>query len=207
MYVRVSGLSGDSMRLTTTITLSAALLVPSLSHAETVTFDYLTGNQGDPYFTYSESGFTVSKIAADVFVGRSYGAPAPSLFWGSFYGTPDLYMEVNAGGRLFSFDSWNMSANNGSIDYTVTGFLNGAKRFQLIGVQSSGFFEQRKSGTNFKFDRVVFGLTANGTSGNFDNFRGQIVPVPETSTWVDMLLGFGLLGASIRRVGRYARQA
>lgn len=174
------------------------LSLPAAAGAGVVTFDNLAGPNQSPFTTYSEAGFTVTKTAGDAFVGMAYGNPVPDIFAGPLYGSASTTLEITAGGDTFSFDSWDLSPNNGSAAYVINGFLNGGSVFSTSGLIRQLGFQTLLSGTSLAFDRLTFTLTANGTSLNFDNFAGTISAVPEPAAWAMMIVGFGAVGTMVR---------
>jgi len=194
------------MRIASLIGAAMIFVSPLAAHAATVTFDALPGSNADAFTSYSEAGFTVTKTAGDLFVGKSFGNPVPNLFGGPLYGSASSTLDITAGGLTFNFGSFDFSSQNGATaSYLVTGFLNNVSIFSLANTQpTGGGFQTINSGTGLLFDRLSFVLNTDGTSFNFDNFSGEIggSAVPEPATWLSMVIGFAGLGMALRAARR-----
>lgn len=184
------------------LVLAAAILLaaPAAASAATITFDGLAGDNLSPFTSYSEADFTVTKTAGDLFVGKVYGNPAPSIFGGPNYGSAGASFDLTAGGSLFNLTSFDFGANVGSATYALTGFLKGVSLFSLTGDQASGGFKTVLTGSDLRFDKVTFQLLSEGTSFNVDNITANIgSAVPEPATWAMMIAGFLGVDSALRR--------
>lgn len=184
------------------LALAAAILLaaPAAASAATITFDGLPGSNGSAFTSYSEAGFTVTKSVGDLFVGKAYGNPAPSIFGGPNYGSAGASFDLTAAGSLFDLASFDFGANVGSATYALTGFRNGVSLFSLTGAQASGGFQTVLTGSDLRFDKVTFQLLSEGTSFNVDNISANISSaVPEPATWAMMIAGFLSVGSVLRR--------
>ena len=89
-----SGMKGELMRNFTSYAMSAPKtffgavcllgMAAGGASATTITFNGLAGANGDPFTTYTESGFTVSPTLGTWFQGQAFGNPVPSIFSGPF---------------------------------------------------------------------------------------------------------------------------
>ena len=184
------------------------LAMPMTAQAAIISFDDLAGDNGTVFSSYSEDGFLISATGGEIFNGKSFGNPTPSLVVGSvFQGGPSGSFNVTlSSGGMFSFDGFDLIGNNGLADYTVQGFSGASSIFSFSGSQGNGF--ATIGGSAGAIDRLSFSLTANGTSLNIDNLNVSAIPgnggVPEPSTWAMMLLGFFSVGGMVR-AGKRAR--
>ena len=118
--------------------------------------------------------------AAHIHVGTAPGTPTFPVRWG-FFGTPDndinpdqlVFTPFASGVGGFFSSTWDAPEGNAGTTFATNlpGILNGLAYINFHTIQNPG----------------------GEIRGNFP------VLVPEASTWVMMLLGFGLMGASLRR--------
>jgi hypothetical protein len=188
--------------LFSTVGALAALVGTTVASATVITFDGLGGNNGDAFTTYAESGYTVSKTSGSGCVGKAFGNPTPSVFGGPTCdnGVSGLFSLTGAG--LFSFDAIDLAANNGDLDYTITGLLGGATVWTQVGslAAGTGTFVTLASLSGAAVDTLTFDYTTRGTSWNFDNIgvTAASATVPEPGSVA--LVSLALLGlAALRR--------
>lgn len=100
---------------------------------------------------------------------------------------------------LTSFDIAAAFGNSPGTSFSVTGFLNGVQTGQVNG--SLGQFATFSGASLGTVDYVVFDGSGGGGGFELDNIavNESIGAIPEPSTWAMMLLGFGAMGAMIRR--------
>ncbi len=184
--------------------LSIALLlaVPQVASAQTVTFE------GQPNTVYNSpitrDGFVIGnpegqeqhfhEIASTGFGLASNGT-------GVLLNDRDTQIFVAAlNGGLFNLASFDIAAafnNSPGTSFTATGFLGGGTVGTISG--SLGEFATF-AGFGTSTDRVVFNGSGGGGGFELDNLKFSAVSgVPEPATWAMMLLGFGAVGASMRR--------
>lgn len=179
----------------------AGMMMATTAHAAIIEFSGLRQTNGAAFTgPYLEDGYSVTATAGQVFEGHQFGAPEPSLVVGSIFngGINGTVQVVRSGGGSFTFDGFDLIGNNGLANYTVSGFLGAASVFSVGGSQGGTF--ATLGGAAGVIDRLVFQLTATGTSLNIDNINvNDPAAVPEPSTWAMMVLGFGLVGFAMRR--------
>jgi hypothetical protein len=178
----------------------ALLLVcfASSAHATVITFINLSGLNGDPFTTYSENGFTVTKIAGSGCVGKNFGNPVPSVFGGPVCdgGTSGTFSVT--GGGTFSFNDIDLAANNGNLSYEFLGKLGGGTVFDIkstLGTDTRVFHTIASSNLS-AIDSLTLNFITAGTSWNFDNINVSS-NVPEPPSWT--LIGLGLAGLAAAR--------
>lgn len=182
-----------------------ALAAPAA--AQTITFDGLTGANGDPFTgPYVEQGFTVTVTGGQVFEGHVFGNPTPSLVVGNVFGGGNLGVLDVSRGSGFVLTGFDLSAQNGNGNYTVDGYLGAASVFSFGGAAGAGF--STYAGNAAVVDRLVFTLQPTGTSMNFDNMGFSLsAAIPEPATWAMLILGFGLVGGAMRAARTQQRGA
>lgn len=100
---------------------------------------------------------------------------------------------------LTSFDIAAAFSNSPGVTFTVTGFLNGSQTGQVAG--NLGEFANFSGAALGTVDYVVFDGLDGGGGFELDNvtLNGGGGVVPEPATWAMMLMGFGAMGAMLRR--------
>jgi hypothetical protein len=184
------------------LTFPAALL-PVGAQAQSVDFSGLSGSNGDAFTgPYVEDGFTISAIGGQVFEGHLFGNPQPSLVVGGVFGGGSLGVIQVVSLSSFALGSFDLSAQNGSANYTVDGYLGAANLYSFGASAGAGFSTYGGNGTFI--DRLVFTLQPTGSSVNIDNLQFRTSgAVPEPATWAMLLLGFGFVGSAMRSRRRH----
>ena len=158
--------------------------------AAVITFGgYGPGNL--PVTTYSEAGFTVTRLSGQLDTTSGNGNPPPSIF-----ATNGASFSVTDGGifDLLSFQGGDGSFT-GSAGYTVTGFLAGTQIYSDTFSASSVSFQTFNLPSSTSVDDVRFDLT--GSGANVDNIVvNAVIPttVPEPATLALLALPLGLVG-------------
>lgn len=186
-----------------TLFLAAALSLPSTGQAATFVFNgTLTGNQENPSVSTSGSGnalvsfddvinllsvqvsfanlignTTMAHIHCCAPVGSNVGVvtPVPSF--------PGFPLGVTAGSYSQVFDLTQASSFNPSFINNNGGSVTAARQAFISGLQAN---------------QAYFNIHSSKFPGG--EIRGQLIAaVPEPATWGMMLLGFGAMGAAMRR--------
>jgi hypothetical protein len=100
--------------------------------AATITFSGLSGANGDPFTTYTESGFTVISTLGFWFQGQAFGNPVPSIFAGPLLGGPSIdAVTIAESGLRFTFTQLDLATANANTNYNFTWTLLGAPVFSV----------------------------------------------------------------------------
>lgn len=187
-----------------------ALSAGTVTTAQTITFE----GQANTIYTspITRSGFVIGNTA-DSFVEHfheidSTGFSLTSNGTGVLLNDVDTKIFLEAvGGGPFSLASFDIAtsgpSNNGGLSFIATGYLNNL----VVGTTTGALTNQFVTFSGFaNVDRIVFdgAGVVGGQGGGFelDNFvlnSTITAAVPEPSTWAMMLIGFGAIGASMRR--------
>lgn len=178
--------------------MSLCSLLPGIAMAVVITFDGLSGNNGDEFTTYTEDGYTVTKNAGSGCVAKAFGNPIPDVFGGPACDGGSFGEFSVTGTSLFSFDSIDFAANNGSLFYQIIGSLGGSDIWNITSALAgpSGVFSTITSPFSTAVDMLRLVLRTEGSSFNLDNI-GVTAAVPEPGSLT--LLGAGLLGLGLMR--------
>jgi PEP-CTERM motif len=167
-----------------------------------IDFNTLTGNNEDPFSTYTENGFTVTSTTGSWFKAFNFGNPVPDIYLGPIGAPTPGSVTVTDGGGLFSFTSFDLSPNNGGgAGYTYTGSKLGIVLYSFSSTDSvlSAFSTITDSDPTL-IDTLVISLLPNGQSSiNIDNINYSIAAVPEPGTLSLLCLG-GFAAFGIKRV-------
>lgn len=184
----------------------ASLGIGRAAATVTITFAPQTGANESAFVSDTESGFTVTPLTTNWFVGQIYGNPIPSIFDGPI-GTPSTAtIQVTDGGTPFTFDSVDDSSNNGQSGFHIAASLGGNSVYSESATlaNAAGAF-QTYSSTLADAAKLIDTLDITITPGsgttsvNLDNIVLN-ASVPEPVTGTSILLGLGIL-AMRRRAG------
>jgi hypothetical protein len=103
------------------------------------------------------------------------------------------------GGGAFNFTSVDLAANNGDVNFTLTGFLGGIQQYVEPGRPPGpfGFDTIINPDAPIAIDDARITLDIMGTTGNVDNIVVNTVAVPEPASI--LLLGSAILGMGVWR--------
>lgn len=182
--------------LRTALATAALLTATATASATVITFDNLPGNNGDPFTSYVESGFTVTKDSGSGCVGKSFGNPLPSVFGGPVCDNGSLGVFSVTGSGLFSFDSIDLAANNGALNYLIEGLVGTTLMFSNANSLAgpTAVFSTINSSSNAAIDTLRLTFRTAGTSFNMDNIvlsGGNQVPEPNAALLALLALGVG----------------
>lgn len=181
--------------LTAALVTGAAFAGPA--QAAIISFDDLSGSSGDPFTSYSEDGFTFSRVLGSAAVDLGFGNDAPSVSFGG--DTSVSLFDLTAGGASFTFDGFDLATVDSTVLYSVTGFDGLVPVFTSLSTFSDDF--STIAGGAGLVDRVVFGFVVGGASANIDNIAvsgGEVPPIPEPAVWAMLVMGFGAVGYAMR---------
>ena len=152
-------------------------------------FDFGTNNIFDSAWFYSDqangvyqshSGSTFLATDASLYTGQSYEAAqaitrsTPFIFDGAYFsGLTDIGYELYLGSKLV-FTSRTSTKLSPSATFIASGYRGAADSVVIMGKQ--GFFAL----DDFTYSNVV-------------------TPVPEPASWLLLIMGFGAIGATLRR--------
>jgi hypothetical protein len=127
-------------RLATGILMVSTVSGTALAGTITIDFNGISGKNGAPFNSYTESGFTVSATSADWLVGQNFGDPAPYIYFNAPAGKTVIdSIAVTDGGSDFSFSSIDLYSSTTVIPYTLTAILNGNTVFTVSGTVPNTF--------------------------------------------------------------------
>lgn len=176
---------------------AVAALATTSALATVITFDPLSGSNGDAYVGHSEGGYTITATSGQWFEGHSYGNPVPDIFSGPIYQPVSSTIEVTKDdGGYFHFVSVDASSNSASTGtLEVLGYHDGNLEFAMgAGFSSDSTFETKSNPFDFGYyNKIDFTLAPGDgvTSMNLDNIVLNAVPEPASMALV--LGGMGLL--------------
>ena len=177
----------------------------AITNQATDTFsDVLIANYSLPWARQTDVyGYDIWTSSANGFVGRAPGADpfvaARSRFdtiqAGNFTNAPQAFganfLTMNSGG----------SPNSGAVMWVAVAYGNTLEQFAIAPSGRSTFLGFTSSDP-LKGVSFTLGDQAGYWPG-IDNITfGQIAPIPEPGIWATMLLGFGMIGFSMRRRSR-----
>lgn len=181
----------------------AAFALAGPAQAVTITFEGHSNTQYDNT-TITRSGFTIGNVAGDErhfheIASGNFGIPSNGT--GVLLNDRNTRIEVTeAGLATFTLGSVDVGSY-GAIGMDIFGFLNNVQ-VGVINIASLGSGYTTVSGASLgNIDRLVF----DGTGGNggfaLDNLtlNAAVAAVPEPSAWALLILGFGAIGAGMRR--------
>jgi hypothetical protein len=143
-----------------------------------VTFSSLTGENGDLFSVYTESGFTVTPVGGRWSKAFFFGNPVPDIFCDAC--APGI-VAVTSDSGPFMFESVDVgNPGNDPVNFSIEGFLNGILQFSQAGTLTSPDIFQTFSSDrpNVVIDSLTISLT--GSDYNIDNIVVDAVPEPGT---------------------------
>jgi hypothetical protein len=160
---------------------SPVLVIVPPPATNTVSFNNLTGANGDPFSTYTEGSFTIANNAGSWFKAFVYGNPTPDIFDGPGQNPGIGVLRVTDSAGLFTFVGFDYSSNNGNSGYEIEGFLGVNRVFDETGTLLTPNFNPYASlNPTSNIDALLIHIFpgAGATSINIDNLRVTTVPEP-----------------------------
>ena len=200
------------MKMGFTLLAAAAAAVSSPALAATTVLDF-NGHSNTIFGApIVQSGFQLGNIAGDeqhfhLIDSAQYGLPSNGT--SALLNDRDTSIFLRAfDGSAFSLSSVDVGAafNNGpASSLTISGFFNGLLTGSFTVANLGGYQTVSPSGF-LNVDRIVFDGVGGGGGFELDNISlAAASAVPEPATWAMMLLGFGLIGSSLRTRRRSAK--
>jgi hypothetical protein len=180
-----------------TVALLAGMLLSAPASGTTITFSGLSGANEAPFTTYTESGFTVTPLTGTWFQGQIFGNPVPSIFSGPLFGSPATDSIEITDGSSFTFNQFDMAANNGNVTYTLTGMKGGLTQYTLTSTELANtavFQTILNADSGIAIDALIISVTIAGTSTNLDNLVFTPTTVPLPAALPLFATGLGALG-------------
>ncbi len=186
--------------------------VPAFATAFTVTpgSTFLVPANND--FQATLAGLGLGSFTAG---GASVSLSVPRQLKFEYVGSESGFVDTFTGGSLAPFAETNMNQGVGNFTSVLIGLDNfaagaltnvqfnssGGVNPSTIGMPSFGIFIPTNTVGTYKSNVLYFGFDdqLNNIDDNHDDFILRVTAVPEPSTWLSMILGFGVLGAVARR--------
>lgn len=182
------------------LSFSAFVLLASVAGARATVIDFTTlgGNNGDPFTSYSENGFTVTATSPTWHVATGFGNPPPDIFTTGPTGTVTT---TKTGSGPFNFLDVDLASGNqlSSINYTIQGFLGATLEFTEMGMVGSAFTTIASVAPSDVIDSLLITESAIATSANVDNIQVNAVNAVVSEPASLVLLGTALIGLRAAR--------
>ena len=193
------------MKMVLTLLAATAAAVSAPAFAATTVLDF-NGYSNQIYGAPTvQSGFELGNVAGDE---QHFHFIDSTQFGLASNGTSVLLNDRDTSiflravnGSAFSLSSVDVAAafnNSPASSLTISGFFKGLQTGSLT-IANLGAFQTVSTSGFLNVDRVVFDGLGGGGGFELDNLAlGAASAVPEPATWAMMLLGFGLIGSSLR---------
>lgn len=174
------------------------------------------GPSGQAYFTVNYGNPFTGKSVVHARFGDLILSGTPSNLF-AFSDDYQFHIGPGVNGTLFiGFGSGTVSTSSGTagvdtdLDFTSVFLNNGVTNYKIkITSQDGGLTEVAQAGGIPIYSGETIDLIISGVSRGSGQFDGNLTfkpAVPEASTWMMMLLGFGFLGMAFRRRPRRSVQ-
>jgi hypothetical protein len=180
----------------TFLLLSVVIAACGTLSAATIDFVGLPGNNGDPFSTFSEAGFTVNSKVGSWHVAELFGNPIPDIYCPNC--SPGT---VEVTGGIFNFSSVDLGeAQPTGFSYEFKGYLGGNLVLDQTGSLTNGVPWTTVASANASTLLDRLDLTINTGGGNDGNIDNIVLGVPEPATLGLLLCGLGALALCRRQV-------